>query len=86
MNWKICGSLLEQYKQIGNAVPIRLGEAIARTIVNDMNGTPDEHLNCYEFSRYKNTSDVTWCSQMEAVLRKISAANNAAEQLTLFDC
>lgn len=85
LDWKICGPVLEQYKQIGNAVPIRLGEAIARTIINDMNGTPDEHHNSYEFSRYKNTSDVTWCSQMEAVLAKISATNNAAEQLTLFD-
>ena len=25
--WVICGPILEQYKQIGNAVPIKLGEA-----------------------------------------------------------
>ena len=37
-DWNICGPLNEQYKQIGNAVPIRLGEAIARTIVADMHG------------------------------------------------
>ena len=43
------------YKQIGNAVPIKLGEAIARTIINDMNGTPDIHETQVGFSRYKNT-------------------------------
>ena len=30
-DWVICGCVKEQYRQIGNAVPIRLGEAIART-------------------------------------------------------
>lgn len=38
LNWQICGSILEQYKQIGNAVPIKLGEAIAHTIISDMEG------------------------------------------------
>ena len=38
LSWRICGPILEQYKQIGNAVPIALGEAIAKTIINHMNG------------------------------------------------
>ncbi len=84
LNWKICGPVLEQYKQIGNAVPIRLGEAIARTIINDMNGTPDKHHHDFEFSRYKNTSDITWCNQMQAVLLKKLTTNNSGEQLSLF--
>ena len=27
-NWQFCGSLIEKYKQIGNAVPVKLAEAI----------------------------------------------------------
>lgn len=36
-SWKIYGSILEQYRQIGNAVPIKLGKGIAQTIINDIN-------------------------------------------------
>ena len=32
-NWKFCGKLTEKYKQIGNAVPIKLGEAIGKTVI-----------------------------------------------------
>lgn len=85
LDWKICGPVLEQYKQIGNAVPIKLGEAIARTIINDMNGTPDIHETQVGFSRYKNTSDETWCSQMETVVAKASTNPSAGIQLSLFD-
>jgi len=85
LDWEICGPVLEQYKQIGNAVPIKLGEAIARTIINDMNGTPDIHERQVGFSRYKNTSDETWCSQMETVVAKTSTKPSGGIQLSLFD-
>ena len=38
-SWKVCGGILDQYKQIGNAVPVKLGEAIAKTII-PLNTTP----------------------------------------------
>lgn len=84
-DWNICGPINEQYKQIGNAVPIKLGEAIARTIIADMHG---EILPVYEgcaFSRYKNTSDITWQTAMDAALEKKRAAQSSdeGEQLTL---
>lgn len=56
----MAGSILEQYRQLGNAVPISLGEAIGRTLLADMKG---ELLPVYEgfpYSRYTHTSDVTW--------------------------
>ena len=67
-NWKICGPILEQYKQIGNAVPIKLGEAIARTIVADMQGSKLPSYDDFPFSRYKNTSDITWRLAMDKAL------------------
>ena len=70
-NWVICGSINEQYKQIGNAVPIKLGEAIARTIIADMKGEKLPQISGYLYSRYKNTSDITWRISMEHLLKKI---------------
>ena len=70
-NWKICGSLLDVYKQIGNAVPIPVGEAVGRTIIADMNG---EQLPQYEgfcYSRYRNTNEKAFKEKMEEKLQKI---------------
>ena len=59
-NWEIMGPMIEQYRQIGNAVPIKLGEAIAKTIIADMNGKKLDKIDGFEYSRYKNTNDITW--------------------------
>jgi DNA (cytosine-5)-methyltransferase 1 len=58
--WEICGKLLDQYKQIGNAVPIALGEAIAKKILSHKNGEPTAEIKGFPYSRYKNTSDESW--------------------------
>ncbi|HYE09409.1 MAG TPA: DNA cytosine methyltransferase [Patescibacteria group bacterium] len=68
--WKICGSILDQYKQIGNAVPIKLGEAIGKTIINDMRNIQVEAVMDFSYSRYKNTNDITWNQFMEKELQK----------------
>lgn len=83
--WKICGPILEQYKQIGNAVPIRLGEAIARTIIADMNGVSLPQINGFPYSRYRDTSDVTWRSAMARVIKKArdTQSTEIIEQLSL---
>lgn len=84
-DWKICGPVLEQYKQIGNAVPIKLGTAIANTIIADMHGEKYTPPIGYRYSRYKNTSEVAWCEQMCVALKKARAAHNNYEQLTICD-
>lgn len=58
--WHICGSLLDQYKQIGNAVPIALGEAIGKAIIRHMKDEKVEEIPGFRFSRYKDTNDVAW--------------------------
>ncbi len=60
-DWRICGDLVDQYKQIGNAVPVALGQAIGKLLLDDMSGkgTP-EKWDGFEYSRYKNTNDETW--------------------------
>lgn len=78
-DWEICGPINEQYKQIGNAVPIKLGEAIARTIIADMNGEVLPVYKGYAFSRYKNTSDTSWQIAMDAALEKKRATQSSGE-------
>lgn len=77
-NWEVCGSILDQYKQIGNAVPIKLGEAIARSIIDDMNGVKHEIGN-FKYSRYKNTDDVSWIAHMEQQIKKARRLKNSKE-------
>ena len=73
--WKICGPIKEQYKQIGNAVPIKLGEAIAKTIIADMNGEKLPQYTGFSYSRYKNTNDITWRLAINKILEKERATH-----------
>lgn len=59
-NWEVCGSMIDQYRQIGNAVPVGLGEAIGRTILAHMQGKAIQPPLNFPYSRYKNTDDVSW--------------------------
>lgn len=70
-NWTICGPIKEQYRQIGNAVPIKLGEAIAKTILADMHGKKLRQISGFSYSRYKNTSEILWQAEMN---KKLEAA------------
>ena len=59
--WRVRGELADIYRQVGNAVPVALGRAIGRAIVNDMAGKkPAEKFDGFRYSRYKKTSDITW--------------------------
>ncbi len=42
-DWEFCGSISQQYKQIGNAVPVNLGYHIGNTIVKILNNRIDEN-------------------------------------------
>ncbi len=62
-DWMICGSILSMYRQIGNAVPIPLGEAIGRTIIADMEGRSLPQYEGFPYSRYKKTSHLAFVKQ-----------------------
>lgn len=80
-SWKICGSIKDQYKQIGNAVPIKLGEAIAKTIIADIHGEKLPQFKNFKYSRYRNTSDITWQEDIEKKFKKMrKEAKNCERQ------
>lgn len=43
-NWKFSGSVAQQYKQIGNAVPVNLGYYLGDTIIKMLNGEVEEEI------------------------------------------
>lgn len=54
-NWLFCGNMSDQYKQIGNAVPVNLAWAIGRSIIRLMNDIqaimPEKTANCSQAVR-----------------------------------
>jgi DNA (cytosine-5)-methyltransferase 1 len=58
--WILAGTLIDQYRQIGNAVPIGMGEAIGRHISALLEGRKTEKTESFEFSRYHCTDEISW--------------------------
>ncbi len=67
-NWKLAGPLIQQYKQVGNAVPSSLGYAIGRLIFSLIKKENTEHFIGFHYSRYKNTNDLEWEEQFNKLL------------------
>lgn len=59
-DWIICSTLTEQYKQVGNAVPVGLGEAVGRALISHMEGKIVIPPTNFPFSRYKGNDEVSW--------------------------
>ncbi|ATG77020.1 DNA cytosine methyltransferase [Pseudoalteromonas sp. 1_2015MBL_MicDiv] len=67
-NWLLAGPLVQQYKQVGNAVPIGLGFAVGNLIMNLIKGVGSIPIDGFKYSRYKKTSDTEW--KAEFLIRK----------------
>jgi DNA (cytosine-5)-methyltransferase 1 len=78
-NYTVCGSLTDQYRQIGNAVPASLGAAIGRTILDHMAGKQHSPFIGFTYSRYKGTDEVTWEKNTRALLSSDDKKTPAAE-------
>lgn len=82
-DWAIKGPILEQYKQIGNAVPIKLGEAIGKAILDDMSGIIRSPIEGFKYSRYLNTDEKSWENDARALYKKLKEEQET-EQLSFF--
>lgn len=56
--WIICGKLTDQYKQIGNAVPVGLGYAIGKCLTDHSKRITQPDFSTFQYSRYKFTSNL----------------------------
>lgn len=59
-NWDLAGSIVEQYKQVGNAVPASLGFAIAKLVDGLFEKVKIQNPDNYPYSRYKRTCTYEW--------------------------
>jgi DNA (cytosine-5)-methyltransferase 1 len=79
-SWMLAGPLIEQYKQVGNAVPASLGKAIGSLVFKLLKAEKIEADLSFNYSRYKNTSDNDWIANFES----ISSSKGNSIQSTLF--
>ena len=79
-SWVICGSVVDQYKQIGNAVPVGLGEAIGKLILSHMEGKPIKTFEDFTYSRYKYTDHKTWIAKHKT-LHKHARESKSTKQV-----
>ena len=77
-DWVLAGPLVEQYKQVGNAVPASLGRAIGQTVMALLKGQPVAQVPGFAYSRYKNTSDVAWEAQFQRTADRRHTKTNSA--------
>jgi DNA (cytosine-5)-methyltransferase 1 len=59
-SWEVCGSLLDQYRQVGNAVPCSLGKAAGVLIKKLLSGEEVPEFPEFNYSRYRNTDHKSW--------------------------
>lgn len=59
-SWKVSGSLIDQYRQIGNAVPTSLGKAIGGLLLAHDSGKRIPVFPGFAYSRYLCTDDKSW--------------------------
>lgn len=69
-DWDLQGSILEKYKQIGNAVPVGFGRAIGKHIIKLLKGEAIHTFEHFPYSRYKRTSDIEWKKEFISSIEK----------------
>ena len=68
--WELAGPLIQQYKQVGNAVPSSLGYAVGKLITSLINNEKIDQIIGFSYSRYKNTSNHEWEKQFNEAYNK----------------
>lgn len=68
--WEITGPILQQYKQIGNAVPKGLGSAVGKIIIDLLNKKTITNPENFKYSRYKNTNHISWQKEFDETISK----------------
>lgn len=73
-DWRFAGTLLDRYRQIGNAVPVDLGAAVGRLIAARLTGKAVRAPEGFAYSRYKGTSHLDWVLAREAGQEQLALA------------
>ena len=69
-DYTLAGKLVDQYRQLGNAVPCAFGEAVAEHLLAFDEGRLEDSLSDeISFSRYSATNHATWSTTAELALQ-----------------
>lgn len=79
-SWKLAGPILEQYKQVGNAVPASLGRAMGSLAMKLIKNEPIKSIPNFNYSRYKLTADTEWKANFAT-----QSKSEVSKQFNLFD-
>ncbi len=82
-DWQLAGPLLQQYKQVGNAVPVSLGHAVGQMIRTLLNDETVPTFPDFNYSRYKNTSQHLWETEFRKIVQANKMSSEPSEQLQL---
>ncbi len=80
-NWELAGPLIQQYKQVGNAVPIGLGFAVGLLVKSLISNCDIAKYPSFKYSRYKNTSHTDWILDFNNRLNKEKENTHAKRKL-----
>ncbi len=83
-DWCIQGSTIDKYKQIGNAVPVGLGKAIGKCLLDFNNKKINKIISEFQYSRYKKTSDIEWEAEFQKAVKQIKNQNSSYNLLINF--
>jgi DNA (cytosine-5)-methyltransferase 1 len=72
-NWVICGSLRDQYRQVGNAVPVSLGKAIGNAVKAHIQRENPVEYPEFRYSRYLDTDEISWEEKIRQVFSREQA-------------
>ena len=81
--WQLAGPLIQQYKQVGNAVPLGVGYAVGKLVMNLINGVDCIHPQGFKYSRYKNTCDTEWRAEFLSLIAKSRLSLSANKKKAL---
>ena len=73
--WELAGPIIQQYKQVGNAVPVSLGNAVGVLIMNLLNNCTPQPPDNFRFSRYRKTSDIEWKENFNELIKEKNRPN-----------
>lgn len=82
-DWELAGNLIAQYKQVGNAVPTGLGEAIGRALTKHSRGETWDEIADFRYSRYRRTDERSWFEMHRTSDDPSSETQREPTQLTL---
>jgi DNA (cytosine-5)-methyltransferase 1 len=75
-DWQLAGPLIQQYKQVGNAVPIGLGTAVGKLLKQLLVGKKIKSYPNFKFSRYRATDNVAWELEFQKMIERISSLSS----------